>query len=121
MTLLLLLMVLLLLNLVSENRRHTHAVTNLNDGWRPSGHLPRETNEEEKPALILKFEEEHTSLSGRCGIAFYYSRITIDPLPFTPKVGVFTCQHHQRSRNIVRVGVSLFVFVLNTVGVMWVR
>lgn len=54
---------------ISKNRC---AVINMNGGWRPSCILAKETSEEEKPALILKFEEERISSSETGGVALQF-------------------------------------------------
>lgn len=44
----------------------------MNGGWRPSSKLAKQTNEEEKPALILKFEEERINSSESGGVALFF-------------------------------------------------
>lgn len=60
------------MDFISKKRLHLCAVINMNRGWRPSCKLAKETNEEEKPALILKFEEERKSSSEPGGVALLF-------------------------------------------------
>lgn len=73
---------------MSKNRRQLYAVLNMNGGWRPSYILAKQTSEEEKPALILKFEEERISSLETGGVALLV-------LFFILEEGSILCSHQQ--------------------------
>ena len=44
----------------------------MNEGWRPRCKLAKQTSEEEKAALILKFEDERINSSETGGVAVLF-------------------------------------------------